>query len=152
MKCKAERPWLPFANLWGPFSLPPPMASFFYQSVFLATWRLSSPVSQPRCLQPLILPLSLSLWKIMICFFFFFPCKSWTLHFANVQLEGFNPRRLFLFPGKLQWWLSICSFACALLCLCACRSIYVPSRSLTLALRPLEVTSLYLQFTSAAVL
>ena len=71
--------------------------------------------------------------------FFFFPVRAelcTSLMFSSKDLihGGF-----FLFPGKLQWWLSICSFACVLLCLCACRSIYVPSRSLTLALRPLEV-------------
>lgn len=126
MKCKAERPWLPFANLWGPFSLPLPMASFFYQSVFLSTWRLSSSVSQSAAFN-LWFFLSLSLEDND---FPFFSCKSWTLHFSNVQLEGFNPPRPFLFPGKLQRWLSICSFAYVQLCLCVCRSIYVPTRSL----------------------
>lgn len=121
MKCKAERPWFPFANLWGPFSLPPLMASVFYQSVFLATWRLSSSVSQTATVNLwffLSLSPSLSLEDNDLPF----SCKSWTLHFSNVQLEGFNPPPLFffLFPGKLQWWLSICSFACVWHCLDSC--------------------------------
>lgn len=83
MKCKAERPWLLCANLWGPFSLSLFLGWWFLSFISVSPsqrdaflpWYHSLPPStsdsSPLCLGDNDLPL--------------FCCKSWTLHFSNVQ-------------------------------------------------------------------
>lgn len=112
-KRERERPWLPFANFLqngGPFALPPPMA--FAPFISLSSSRHDDfPTPPPHPHPPLSLPAtsdSSALTRQDNDLAFFSPrfrSLSWTLHFSNVPLQGFNPHRLYLFI-----YLFICLF------------------------------------------
>ena len=100
MKCKAERPWLPFANLWGLF-LSSSADAFVLLSVCLSCNAMPFFFpSRYHSLPPSTYDsFSHSLGDNNLPIFFP-PSKSWTLHFSDVHLQGINPASLFLIRWK----------------------------------------------------